>query len=239
MSATEFKMTAMAHVSSLAETYCGADIKSAVNVKVFGECVKLLRSKFGELGVVEIHEAFSMAAAQKIKADLTAYGGKFTVAMFGNVLSAYRTFRNAILHKMSEGHGVLEREAEAALIEQKREAYRLHVLGEFARLKNVNKQISKPEDVSLGWARILSDEGLIAPDGELWVQTKLDVRRQFMASIAAGQPDITIGSAQYCRRLAQRLTDDSELFPSDLRQRAVILYGRRLIYKELAAYTGD
>lgn len=229
----------MVMIGRVAETYCGVDIQQAVNKQAVVDCLKLLRTKFPEMGLNEIDEAFSMAAAQLIDVSLTAFGGRFTVAMFGAVLSAYRTFRNNVLVQMSKGAEQEAEETEQAENEKRNAEYRAHVVSEFTRLKVENRQIESADKVPAVWPKILREMGFINTNTALWLQAKQQVCADFVRDVANSEFSILIGNSTSCRKLADKIKTDPEFFPEELRPAAEILYGRWIVFSNLAPFEGN
>lgn len=67
------------------------------------ESVRFIYKHHKNIGVNEIREAFSLAAANTFNGiNMTAYFGIFTVAMLGDILSAYNQYRNPIIAQAYE-----------------------------------------------------------------------------------------------------------------------------------------
>ncbi len=228
----------MVMIGRVAETYCGVDLQQASNKQAVADCLKLLKTKFPEFGLNEIYEAFSMAAAQLIDVNLTAFGGRFTVAIFGNVLSAYRTFRNNVLVQLSKGADMETEEAEQVENEKRNAEYRAHVASEFARLKVENRQIESADKVPAVWPKILREMELIGGDAAKWIEAKNQVCADFVRDVANGEFSILIGNSTSCRKLADKIKTDPEFFPEELRPAAEILYGRWIVFSNLAPFEG-
>lgn len=82
-----------------AKAYTGC---TEVNGDVFQEMTEFVFLKFSHLGVMEIREAFRLAAAKEIAADLSAYYGFFTIKALGDVLRAYNLYRNKVVAEMQQ-----------------------------------------------------------------------------------------------------------------------------------------
>lgn len=231
--------TGMVRIGRVAETYCGVDLQQASNKQAVADCLKLLRTKFPEIGLNEIDEAFSMAAAQLIDVSLTAFGGRFTVAMFGAVLSAYRAFRNNVLVQMSKGADMESEEKEALENEKRNAEYRAHVVSEFNRLKVENRQIESADKVPAVWAKILNEHDLLNSNTALWLHAKQQVCADFLRDVANNEFSILIGNGVSCRKLADKIKTDPEYFPIELKPAAEILYGRWIVFSNLAPFEGD
>jgi hypothetical protein len=80
--------------------YCAKVFAGGVKTDelVFDELVEFTCTRFGHLSVREVREAFRLAAAGDLgPIDLRAYYGTYTVAMLGELLRGYNTFRQRIL----------------------------------------------------------------------------------------------------------------------------------------------
>ncbi len=231
-----FSLSATAQIRSLAATYCGVDVSEKTHKEVFLECAALLRKNFGEMSILEIHEAFALAAARKIEADLSAYHGKFTVNMFGAVLAAYRPYRTLVLAALDKGQDAHLAAIQQAEDDARNEEYRQFVVQEFAALCFENRRFDAPEKIPLRWAENLSARGLLESDGEMWKQSKRDVRAEFLATAQTVGADMTIGTEKQVRNIAEKCRADPDYFPPELTDRAKNLYGRRLIFKHIAPF---
>lgn len=84
-----------------------------IPAETLAECVKLVNQKFGSLGIAEIREAYRMAAAREIKAD-EMWGGQFSAAQLGSVLSAYKEHRRKVVAELSRAQTEQRRRLEWA-----------------------------------------------------------------------------------------------------------------------------
>lgn len=229
-------------IGKLAETYCGVNVADPANVAVIRACADLLINKYPELGIHEIHEAFSLASVRKIDADLTAYGGRFTVNMFGGVLSAYTPYRRAVLAALSKGQEQIDVDSEAAYEAKRNAEYRKLLVKTFVELRQENKDIKSSDEIPAVWAKILSEEGLLEKQTGLWRDCKNAVCAEFLAMVGEGKAKFTIssiGSYVDCAKLAEEMQADPDLFPPQLQEQAKNMYGRRLVFAHLAPYTGE
>lgn len=62
---------------------------------VIKEAITLITTEFMDLSVSEIRKAYRMYASGKLNVNAEMYGGEFTVAQLGKVLTAYRNERRA------------------------------------------------------------------------------------------------------------------------------------------------
>ena len=78
---------------------CARDYTGCANTPegTFDECVEFVMTRFGWLNIKELREAFRLAAAGELgNVSLAAYHGLFTVGILGNVLAAYKEYRDRI-----------------------------------------------------------------------------------------------------------------------------------------------
>mgnify|MGYP006279815331 CR=1 FL=1 len=75
-------------IITCASSYCGMDVKST-SITTWDACVKMVKEDFKNIGVNEIEVAFRLCASGKLNVNMTAYYGKFTVAILGEILRAY------------------------------------------------------------------------------------------------------------------------------------------------------
>ena len=84
-------------VEHCAATYCAAP---NTLTDTMDECVLFVIDQFGFLCPSEIRQAFRLAAAGKIEANLNAYNGAFSVRILGEVLSSYEDYRTLTFRKV-------------------------------------------------------------------------------------------------------------------------------------------
>ncbi len=93
--------------------YCGAT--ADINEEVIEESVDFCLKRFAHLGVDEIREAFSMAAAGELgEIDLAAYHGRFTIKILGEVLRSYSSFREKVVNELRRAENEAAEAAAAA-----------------------------------------------------------------------------------------------------------------------------
>ena len=98
-------------------TYCATNFSGARDVPddMLDEAAEFVATRFGQLAVVEIREAFRLAAAGEIgDVDMKAYYGQFTIVILGAVLSAYVIYRTRITAGIKRAQSEAEAEAAAA-----------------------------------------------------------------------------------------------------------------------------
>ena len=89
--------------------YCGAT-SDGTHIGIFNACAELMVHKYNEMSLEEIREAFRLAAINEIDADITAYKGVATVAIFGNVMSKYKDYRRKYVAEILRVKEIEDRE---------------------------------------------------------------------------------------------------------------------------------
>lgn len=225
-------------ITKIAEQYSGADITLSSNKGVFKMCGATALNHFGGMAQQEIELAFSLASVGSITSDIRAYNGKFTVAAFSQCLTAYRAYRERVVKGIEaalDADRLAEQDKENR---KKNEATIKQVFVDFARLQKRNNEIKVWEMVPLNWAKILTDAGAIAGDGALWVETKRQVKADFIRE-CSGRNYPALLTQNECQGILNRMLNDPDLFPNELKHRAEVVYGKRLVFKHLASFTGE
>ena len=103
-----------AELEHCAKIYCGARNTSS---EVFEEATDFVLSRFGHLGLLEVREAFRLAAAGELPGldtdSIRAYYGEFTIIALGSILRGYDQYRAEIVKE------IRRREIEALALEEK------------------------------------------------------------------------------------------------------------------------
>lgn len=233
MSAEAFGIAAAAMIDQVAASYCGAD--RSTMAAVYDECAYLLRQKFGHFAAEEVREAFRMAAANRIEADLTAYGGRFTVAMFGDVLTAYAKHRAKIVAALEAQKAA---QAEASRLEKRREHGRLMLerfLAEFEQMRNENNRFARWQDIPAGTDEALKNRGVFdavskSDKAFWWLEAKREAVRELRELEGSG------ADLQWAARIVRRCECNPDQFPPELMPRATVIYGKMLAFSLLAPY---
>ena len=157
-------------------TYCGmreADIPRLVTT--YKECERIFEGSYMSLSPSEIKLAFEKAAKKEIQADITAYYGAFTVAIFVNVMQAYTQHR-AKVQKAIEDE-ISKQDFEAKELQRKQsDIDRLkQVKNELIACQVENRKYKGWRDLPAWLCRSVIDEGLIKVEHDvkksLWEQS--------------------------------------------------------------------
>ena len=177
-----------------AELYCGIK-KTEFNYATLEECSLFIYDHFYNLGVNEIKQAFELCAANKIEnVNMTAYYGKFTVAMLGDILTAYTKYRNNEYIKIKELHQKnLRGDTFVNEVDHKNFIARQEVIAEFKSELEKKKngqplKYNSHDEIRIHWPKILIDNGIIQLDSEtkskIWSESQHLVKREHQKKAA-------------------------------------------------------
>ena len=218
-----------------AATYCGAPNTLPETI---GEGVKFVQAQFSHLNLTEIREAFRLAAAKKIDADLSSFYGLFTLQMLGKVLAAYDDYRTAIFREvrakvaqMEDEHGNEER-AEAM-----REKFGT-IAEQFAALQQSNTKYERWQDLPEWFCRRVIEEDLagitIEEKGKAWVTAKhwaANEVRVWLLDTSVSRDD----RKRYAIAAAT-LDKNPDIFPDEIKKEAQEAYSKMLIFQKIPPY---
>lgn len=227
----KLEILAAGSIGEIAYSYCGADIE--VSTPAIKECVLLLIEKFSGIGIDEVREAFKLAAAKQIDANLAAYSGQFTVKIFGEVMAAYIEYRRPIFAEIKKQMEVERMKRESEESEERNSKFRGDVVAMFHRIcQGKEANFLSAEKIPGIWAKFLVDEKLVFGNPSTWVEAKKIVVERFIAAQKALIPDETI-SVFDAKQLYYKLESEPDIFPTELRPRAELLYGRMIVWEEI------
>jgi len=87
-------------ISACAKIYCGMNENKSGSDEIIKESCRFVYEMYKWIGIHEIREAFKLAAVNTFEGvDIKAYGGIFSIAMLGDILTGYRQYRNKIILK--------------------------------------------------------------------------------------------------------------------------------------------
>ena len=233
MDADDFSQKATAVIQYVAKAYCGGDEESNIS-PVWNECLLLLRKEFRSIGVEEIRHAFRLASSGTINANLIAYRGVFTVQMFGAVLSKYVEYRRKV-------HAEIVNREHATAFDRRQQEKQARWKAEFEELTRriigltkENNEIGEWGQVGVGWFEILEKNGLIAVNDTYkaasWIESKKQAVRDFLSE-SSGLSDTVESSA-----IKRELIKDPDGFPEKLKQKALLVYRKKLAFLSLAIF---
>lgn len=160
------QVTVQQMIYSVAILYTSANFdkqpKRDVDILI-NESANFVIKNFPMLSVGEIKTAFEFAACHKIDANLSAWNGKLTIQMLGDVLSAYYQFRqNAIARFDNKVELILLRQ-KSQDCDKRNEQAKQAVIDLFNELKQTYQQTGEIEQGKIKpyQGKILVDSGLI------------------------------------------------------------------------------
>lgn len=235
MAAEDFAKHGLVAVQYVAMTYTGAS-DVATLTPVWNECLLLLRKEFSQIGIEEVRHAFRLAAAGKTDANLIAYGGVFTVQLFGAAIRAYveyrkRVYADIVQSEYANGEAA-ERDARNANQWKKNTAETVEYL---TGLMSNNDQVDSWQKVKESWFKILEVRGLINVDEAYkkisWVEAKHEAVANFLADPEGGL--ISNNESSAIKRYMAQYPGD---FPEKLTEKAKAIYRKKLVFLSLAIY---
>lgn len=190
-----------------------------------------------------------MAAAKQLgDINIVAYRGVFTVSIFGEVISAYATVRDKIVAELDKAAGKELDDEKEMIAEAKQEQCKKDVIAEFQAAKISNTRFISVDKIPIQWPGVLKEAGLLESDPKLWVEAKNATAAKFKADTRKIK-ELRILSAQEADKLesmaftmaerekiVQQIFENPDVLPEQLFIAATQLYGRMLVFKELARY---
>lgn len=151
---------------AIAEIYTSADFSKLTEEDAkftLNEMKNFVVEHYSMLSINELREAFSLAASGKIKADLRAWNGKFTISMIGDVLSAYLSFSNNLIYQYDKQNTLLLSRNKEAENKAKNEQARQEVIQAYLELKEQYKEDLEIDEkkIFFHWGKILVEAGYI------------------------------------------------------------------------------
>lgn len=246
----DYKIGAIGAIQRVAIDYCGADI--SICAGAIKESMLLYRNKFGRMSLEDIRDAFEMAAAGQLgDINIIAYKGVFTVAIFGEVITAYSIVRDKIVAELDNAAGKAIEAEKERIAEERQEECRKQVIAEFEAAKIKNTRFISVDKIPIQWPGILKDAGLLGSDPKLWVEAKTATTAKFKADTRKIK-ELRILNAQQADKLesmaftmadremiCQKMFENPDVLPEELFTSATQLYGRMLVFKQLAPYGLD
>jgi len=218
-----------------AATYCGAPNTLPETI---GEGVKFVQAQFSHLNLSEIREAFRLAAAKKIDADLSSFYGLFTLQMLGKVLAAYDDYRTAIFREVRAQSIVAQ---DAAENEQRKEILKEKfgaIADQFAALQQKNNRYERWQDLPTWFCERAVKEDVagfsLEEKGKAWVTAKHWTANQLPEWIInAGYP---VADRKRFSDAAEAIRKDPDTFPDEIKKEAQEAYSKMLIFQKIPPY---
>jgi hypothetical protein len=220
-----------------AELYCGIR-KSEFNETVMVEAIQFIYNYYGELGAVEIKQAFEMASANKFeKVDMKAYYGQFNLSMLGDILSAYKAKRNSVLNKViSEHEKNVAGDTFWNEVEHKNYLARQKVIAQFQdqldkKRKGLQLDYKHWDELWMYWAKILVDQKIVElPEvrrRQLWSEAKDIVLKRLRKTAGNFEDFYEAKSARFQLKSLENKADQT------LQQKAEVIYTKLFVWEFL------
>ena len=218
-------------IMKCAITYSGMNETSTLDATI-ETCVEFVLDHFKNLGLNEIEEAFKLASAGKTAANITAYYGRFTCGILGDVLTAYTEERKHIFAaiKDAEEEQAKKEQAEAKKILLNAKA-RAFALKEFQE-----KHWLVWQDVPVSYYDTLKEAGVL----EYTEEEKLEIWEE---AKQIGQSQISKGAYQEGNQILKKKCNEilkgiakggapAIIAKEERRTWCVAIYTKLLIYKK-------
>jgi hypothetical protein len=220
-----------------AELYCGIR-KSEFNETVMVEAIQFIYNYYGELGAVEIKQAFEMASANKFeKVDMKAYYGQFNISMLGDILSAYKSKRNNVMNKViSEHEKNVAGDTFWNEVEHKNYLARQKVIAQFKeqlekKRKGLQLDYKHWDELWMYWAKILVDQKIVElPETrrrQLWSEAKDIVLKRLRKTAGNFEDFYEAKSARFQLKSLENKADQT------LQQKAEVIYTKLFVWEFL------
>ena len=223
-------------VKRCAITYCGAPNTDTVTI---AESVRFVHTQYSHLTLNEISEAFRLAAAQKIDADLSAFHGLFSVRILGQVLSAYDTMRGQVAREVRARLRKLEDEQENQIRSERMLQMHGTISDQFAALVENNEKYARWQDMPEWFCeRVVRDDVAgfsLDEKGKAWI-----IARQWSANQLANwivDPQTTKADRSRYIEVEQAYKENPDVFPEGLKKEAQSAYCKMLVFDRIAKYT--
>jgi hypothetical protein len=192
MDKTDVVNSVSAMVVICAKMYTGMQ-EDKMMTESIQECVRFIYKNFPMIGVQEIREAFSMAAANHWDGiTLSSFYGQFTIGMLGDILSAYLKFRNKILSDVITLKEIKDMEIENAAKREEKNKNAIESVLQDLEDKLISMQSGEQieweswQDVPAFYAEIACTNGFIEDDkafkAQIWEQSKQIAKHELIAT---------------------------------------------------------
>ena len=187
------------------------------------------------LSVAEIKQAFELSAAGKIDANLSAYHGKFTIQMLGDVLQKYWAFRMNVVARYESKVDILQKQQRRQDADERNERAKQEVIDLFKKLKDTYQQTGELDETQVkGFhGKIISDAGLITFSKQERLQIYAEAKTNVLKQIKTAVQDTNLKPTER-RSLKSMLSDISGGQQSeDFKSKINAEYSVLLIIKEI------
>ncbi len=147
-------------LAKIAYTYCSIPTESIVSIS-FDEIANSLRRTNSDMTLAEISLAFEAAAMGKTDANTISYGAGFTLTMVGDVLNAYKKWKNKVKWSIID---LSEKANKPKMIEKPKHSHVSWWASLVSDAKN-GSELPNWELLPINYLVILSDSGMIEYKG--------------------------------------------------------------------------
>ncbi len=187
------------------------------------------------LSVTEIKQAFELSASGKIDANLSAYHGKFTIQMLGDVLQKYWIFRMNVLARYDSKLDNYHNQQRKKDADERNERAKQEVIDLFKKLKDTYQQTGEFDETQVKsfHGKIVSDAGLITFSKQEKLQIYAEAKNNVLKQIKTAVQDVNLKPTER-RSLKSMLSDISAGQQSeDFKSKINAEYSVLLIIKEI------
>ena len=224
---------------AIAEIYTSADFSRMTEEDAqftLEEMKNFVIEHYSMLSVSELREAFSLAASKKIKGDLRAWNGKFTVSMVGEVLSSYLKYSNKVVQEYQDQQKLLSRAKTQDEKDERNEKTKKDVISTYLELKEQYKENLEIDEkkIFLHWGKILVESGYIKFD----IEQKRDILKEAEELVKEEIKRELIASKDPNRRrdliqVVKVLDDKSKKKPEKFKNRVESKYSTLIVKKSI------
>lgn len=202
---------------------------------LISESANFIIKHYALFSVEEIKQAFELSAAGKIDADLSAYHGKFTIQMLGDILRKYWSFRMNIIARYDSKLTIMRNQQRKKDADEKNERTKQEVIDLFKKLKDDYQQTGEFDETQVKsfHGKIVSDAGLITFSQQEKLQIYAEAKDNVLKQIKTDVQDISLKPTER-RSLKSMLSDVMQGRQSDdFKSRINAEYSVLLIIKEI------
>ena len=226
----------MIHTVVVLYTSANLDRQERTTIDILiSESANFIIKHFAMLSVTEIKQAFELSASGKIDANLSAYHGKFTIQMLGDVLQKYWIFRMNVLARYDSKLDIYHNQQRKKDADERNERAKREVIDLFKKLKDNYQQTGEFDETQVkGFhGKIISDAGLITFSKQEKLQIYAEAKINVLKQIKTDVQDVNLKPTER-RSLKSMLSDISGGQQSeDFKSKINAEYSVLLIIKEI------
>lgn len=191
-------------ISACAKLYCGMNEQKGAALETIQESCRFVIDRYGWISIHEIELSFKLAASNVFdNVEMKAYGGIFTIAMLGDILTAYHKYRNKIIQNFDSELLKITAVNNQKEIDRKNKEARLQIKTDIENAIKMKKEggffWETWKDVPVHYAKIALDNSFISVSHEFkkmvfekaqahakahLIETAQDLRKPFEAKNA-------------------------------------------------------